>query len=307
MENRKLGRTGLGITALGFGTYELRLVDLKAASAVLNGALDKNITFIDTSPDYPNVEYFIGQSIAHRRNEYVLATKCGDNLSGTGPAYLFDRKTILDNCDESLRLMKTDHIDVMLFHGAIPEYLSGGQTGEAWETLLGLKKSGKVLHIGVSVCNKGPDFYGFPAGYGYNSILRFASWPELEVVQLPYGCMTRLSENVIQKAYEAYGTGVVARGTLKLYTNNYLEQFKVSRVEELFEPGETRDQFFIRYALTHPGLSNALVGTKQLSHLEDDIKAAEKGPLPADVYAETKKRLNFAGVIPGPVDMKLDW
>jgi aryl-alcohol dehydrogenase-like predicted oxidoreductase len=119
--------------------------------------------------------------------------------------------------------------------------------------------------------------------------------------------MTRLSEEVIQKAYDDYGTGVVSRGVVKQYTNVYEERFEVSRVAELFESGETKNDFFIRYALSHPGIANVLVGTKQLSHLEANIKAANKGPLPPDVYAEAKRRMNFAGNIAGPVDMKLDW
>jgi aryl-alcohol dehydrogenase-like predicted oxidoreductase len=274
---------------------------------MLKGALDLGITYIDTSPDYPRAEYFIGQYISKRRNEYILATKCGDNLSGTGAQYLFDRKTILDNFEESLRLMKTDYVDVLALHGVIPEYLSGGSAGEAWETMLEIKKSGRVKHLGVSMCNKGPDYYGFPAVYGYNSILRFASWPEMEVIQLPYGCMTRISEAVIQKTYTDYKTGVVARGVVKKYTGLYGQVLEVSRIKELFEEGETEDQFFIRYALSHPGLSNVLVGTKNLGHLEENVKAADKGPLSKKIYGETKLRMNFAGNVPGPLDMKLDW
>jgi aryl-alcohol dehydrogenase-like predicted oxidoreductase len=116
-----------------------------------------------------------------------------------------------------------------------------------------------------------------------------------------------MSENVIQKAYDDYKTAVVARGAIKQYTDVYAQRVETARISELFADGETRDQFFIRYAMTHPGLSNVLVGTKQLSHLEDNIKAAERGPLSTEVYAETKRRMNFVGNIAGPVDMKLDW
>ena len=307
MEKRMLGKTGMEITALGYGTMELRYIDEKSASALLNGVLDRGITYIDTSPEYPQSERFIGLSIAKRRDEYILATKCCDNMSGIGDLYVFDRRTILDNVDESLRLMKTDHIDVMQLHGAIPENCPGGPKSEVWETLLELKRAGKVLHIGTTICQKTPEFYGSPATYGYNSILRFAPWPEMEVIQLVYGCMTRLSEDVIQKAFDDYGTGIVARGVVKQHTPQYKERFEVSRVSELFEQGETRDQFLIRYALSHPGLSNLLVGSKQLSHIEANIRAVEKGPLSPDVYAEAKRRMNFAGNVAGPVDMKLDW
>jgi aryl-alcohol dehydrogenase-like predicted oxidoreductase len=307
MIRRTLGKTGLEVSALGFGTMEFRSVDEKTAVAILNGVLDRGISYIDTSPEYPKAEYFIGQAISKRRDEYTLATKCGDNMSGIGPTYVFDRKTIIDNVEESLRLMKTDHLDVIQLHGVIPEYLPGGPTGEAWETLRDLKKAGKVLHIGATICQKGPEFYGSPAAYGYNSILRFAPWPDMEIIQLVYGCMTRLSENVIQAAYDRYKTGIVARGIVKPYNNTYNERFEVSRLGELFEAGETRHDFLIRYALSHPGLSNLLVGTKQLGHLDENIRAVERGPLKPAVYQEAKQRMNFTGNIAGPVDMKLDW
>lgn len=307
MEKRILGKTGIEISALGYGGMELHYLDEKCVYELLNKVLDNGITYIDTSPEYAMSEYYIGKSISHRRNEFILATKCCDNMTGEGPLYIFDKKTVIANVEESLRLMKTDYIDVMQIHGAIPEYLSGGSAGEVWETLRELKKSGKILHIGTTVCNKQPEFYGYPANYGYNSILRFASWPEMEVIQLVYGCMTRLSENVIQKAYDDYKTGVVARGIIKSYAHIYMERLEVSHLSELFEEGETKNDFFIRYALSHPGVACSLIGTKSKTHLLDNIKAANKGPLSADVYAEAKRRLNFVGVIPGPVDIKLDW
>jgi aryl-alcohol dehydrogenase-like predicted oxidoreductase len=307
MQIRDLGKTGLKASVLGFGTMELRYLTEANAVSMLNGVLDRGITYIDTAPEYPMAEYFIGKAISKRRDEYVLASKCGDNLSGSGPKYLFDRKTIIDNVEESLRLMKTDRIDVMQIHAVIPEYLPGGPEGEAWKTLRELKKTGKILHIGVTTCNKAPEDYGYPATYGYNSILRFAPWPELEIIQSVYGCMTRLSEKVIEKAHEDYGIGIIARGVLKQYTNLYSERFEVSRVKELFESGENMNDFFIRYALSNPGLSNILIGTRQIDHLVDNIKAANKGPLPPDLYLEAKRRMNFSGNVPGPVDMKLDW
>jgi aryl-alcohol dehydrogenase-like predicted oxidoreductase len=173
------------------------------------------------------------------------------------------------------------------------------------EAMRDMKKAGKALHLGLTICNKNPDLYGYPANYGYNSILHFARWTDIESVQLVYGCMTRLSENVIQKAHDDYNTGIVARGAIKSYFKIYAERFEVARLSELFEKGETKNDFFIRFVLSHSALAATVIGTKNISHLMDNIKAAEKGPLSPDVYAEAKLRLNFVGDIPGPVDMKL--
>ena len=80
---RTLGRTGLEVSTLGYGAMELRgaptgpdLSDDDAA-ALLNELLDAGVNFIDTSIDYGRSEDVIGDLIAHRRDEYVLASKCG--------------------------------------------------------------------------------------------------------------------------------------------------------------------------------------------------------------------------------------
>lgn len=307
MEKRKLGKTGYEISSLSYGGMELHFLDEQSAYNILNTALDNGVNYIDTSPEYAMSEYYIGKSIAHRRGEFVLATKCGDNMSGIGPLYTFDRKTILSNLDESLRLMKTDHIDVFQLHGVIPEFLQGGRYSEAMEAMRDAKASGKVLHLGLTIRNGQPDHYGYPATFGYNSLLRFAAWEEIEVIQLVYGGLTRLSENVIQKAHDDYGTGIVARGIIKSYDERYDARFEISRINELFEEGETRNDFLMRFALSHPALSSVVIGTRSINHLISNAKVAEKGKLSDEVYNEAKRRLNFAGVIPGPTDIKLDW
>jgi aryl-alcohol dehydrogenase-like predicted oxidoreductase len=302
MQKNSLGKTGLQVSALGFGCMELRRLTLSHAARLLNEALDRGISYIDTSPEYPCAEYFVGKAISHRRDEFVLATKCGDNMTGIGPLYQFDRKTITDNVEESLRLMKTDHIDVLQLHGVTPEDLPGGEDGEAMEAMRELKQAGKVLHLGLTACNKNDERYGYPAAYGYNSARLFAGWRDIGVMQLVYGGLTRLSENVIQKAYEDHGTGFVARGIVKYYHKRYGELLEVSKLSELFEAGESRHDFLIRYALSHPALGVSLCGTANIGHLTANAAAAEKGPLPPDTYAEAKRRLTFAGAVAGPAD-----
>ena len=80
---RKLGRTGVEVTTLGYGAMELRgaprgrEISEEDAGKLLNSVLDQGINFIDTSIDYGISEERIGRHISHRRNEYFLASKCG--------------------------------------------------------------------------------------------------------------------------------------------------------------------------------------------------------------------------------------
>lgn len=307
MEKRTLGKTGLSVTSGSLGTMDVRYLDEANVARLFNAALDRGVNYIDTSPEYPMAEYYIGKTIAHRRDEYVLATKCGDNMTGVGATYIFDRKTIISNLEESLRLMKTDYVDVLQLHGVTPELLEGGCYGEAMETMRELKASGKALHLGLTVRNGNNQQYGYPAVFGYNSLPRFAQWDDIEMAQIVYGGLTRMSENMIQKVHDEYNTGIVVRGVAKQYDSLYPARYEASRISELFEEGETRNDFLIRYALSHPAISSLVIGTKNIEHLMEDLDAVEKGPLCQEVYEEAKRRLNFAGVIAGPTDMKLDW
>ena len=299
MKTNVLGRTGLEITNLSFGTMELRFLDTANAGRLLNEALDLGMNYIDTSPEYPMSEYFIGKSIAHRRDEYILATKCGDNMTGIGPLYTFDRQTIMSNLEESLRLMKTDHIDVWQLHGVVPEFLPGGEYGEAMQAMRDAKAAGKVLHLGLTVRNGSSQEYGYPATFGYNSLPRFAGWDDIEVIQLVYGGLTRLSENVIQKAHDDYKTGIIARGIIKKYDDRYDARFEASRISELFDTGETRNEFLLRFALSHPAIASLVIGTRNAGHLVENVKTAAKGGLSEDIYTEAKRRLDFAGIVAG--------
>ena len=88
---REFGRTGLQVTALGYGAMELRGaprardITEEQAETILNKVLDSGINYIDTSIDYGLSEERIGRYIAHRRAEYYLASKCGC-LVGAPPA-----------------------------------------------------------------------------------------------------------------------------------------------------------------------------------------------------------------------------
>jgi aryl-alcohol dehydrogenase-like predicted oxidoreductase len=127
---RELGRTGLQVTALGYGAMELRGAprarDITEAQAetILNKVLDAGINYIDTSIDYGLSEERIGRYISHRRDEYYLASKCGC-LVGAPPAprgqrgqHVFTHENVVAGIEQSLVRMKTDYLDVVQFHSS---------------------------------------------------------------------------------------------------------------------------------------------------------------------------------------------
>ena len=302
MEKRKLGCNGPAVTVLGFGAMELRHLNAPDAARVLNALLDGGVNYIDTSPDYGHSEDYIGKAVAHRRNEFYLATKCGCNIDSTGQAldlrHVWSRQQLSKNLENSLRLLKTDHFDAWQLHGVKPDELSGGKNGEVIETMIELKRQDKIRSIGVSFMNgrQGEELY--PSGYGFKYLREFAAWGVFDLMQVVYGGLTRQNEALIAEA-AGKGIGIVVRGVVKKYRDDYAELFTKAKLNELCEANESMDGFLVRFALSHPGINTMIIGTKNLGHLAENIAAAEKGKLPATTYAEAKRRLDAIGITPG--------
>ena len=192
---------------LGYGAMELRGAprarDISdgQAETILRAALDAGINYLDTSIDYGLSEERIGRYIAHRRDNYYLASKCGC-LVGAQPAprgerspHVFSRENIIAGVEQSLRRMKTDYLDVVQFHIS-PSRQTLEENG-ALDALLQLQAAGKVRFIGMS---------------GTLPNLRdHIAMGIFDVFQVPYSAVEREHEDVISRAAEA-GAGIVIRG-----------------------------------------------------------------------------------------------
>lgn len=292
MEKRTLGRSGPAITALGFGAMELRRLTTSDAGTLLNTVLDSGINYIDTSPDYGPSEDQIGATIAHRRSEYILASKCGCNIDehgkGQTPPHLWTRAKLMENIETSLRRLRTDYLDVWQLHGPAPEELPGGAQDDVLRAMQELKQQGKVRQIGTSFRNGGAGDPLYPAGYAEAQLPVLLPWGVFDVMQVVYGGLVRLNEAHISAAHQA-GVGIIVRGVVKQYFPDFPQRF--AAVADLAAPGESMSDFLIRFALSHPGISTMIIGTASSSHLIENISAAQRGPLPADVYTEAKRRL----------------
>jgi aryl-alcohol dehydrogenase-like predicted oxidoreductase len=289
METRDFGKTGLTVTVLGYGAMALRQVDPQHAEQLLNAVLDQGITFIDTAPDYGHSEDMIGRFISHRRDEYVLATKCGCNVPREGgdnaPRHIWTAAQLRHNIEHSLKRLNTDVIDVWQIHSADPGEVEGT---EVMDEMRRIKEEGKVRHIAVSMG-------GQSEGYGYNQLKGYLTSDGIEAIQIWYSAFIRYSEALITQAAEA-GWGTIIRGLVRppFGTTND-EHFEKARLDDFLQPGESRSQFLIRFGLSHPNLHTAIVGTSSLDHLADNVAAAEAGPLPDETLAEVKHRLEKAG------------
>jgi aryl-alcohol dehydrogenase-like predicted oxidoreductase len=299
---RPLGRTNTDVTILGYGAMELRgqprgpEIDDDAAGRLLNAVLDGGINLIDTSPDYGRSEELIGMYLAHRRDEFFLATKCGCLLkipTDVPPPYPHDYSpaNVRADVEQSLRRLRTDHLDLVQVHmSPSAEQLSENHTVE---TLQELRKEGKVRYIGMSgILPNLPDHIAMNV---------------FDAFQIPYSAVQRDHEDLITQAADS-GAGTLIRGGAargapseeKNWRTGPLSQpaglgqrnWAASGIEDLLaDSGMSRMEFTLRFTLSHPGLSTTIVGTANPDHLAANIAVAEKGPLPDDLYATAKKRL----------------
>ena len=302
LPKRELGRTGLQVTMLGYGAMELRGAprarDISEAQAeiILGAVLDAGINYIDTSIDYGLSEERIGHYIAHRRDNYYLASICGC-LVGAPPAppgersrHVFTRDNIIAGVEQSLRRMKTDYLDLVQFHIS-PSRQTLEEDG-ALDALLELQAAGKVRFIGMSGT--------FP------NLRDHIAMGVFDVFQIPYSAVEREHEDAISRAAEA-GAGIVIRGgaakgapSTEKQTGLQWDRWQRAQLDDLLD-GMTPVAFVLRFTFSHPHLHTTIVGTVNPAHLQANLTALEKGPLPSDVYIEAKRRLAAAGLAPQPL------
>ena len=213
MQKNILGNTGLLVSWISLGGMATDKMDLKTADEVYNTALDNGINFVDTSPEYKNSEEYIGRAISHRRDEYFLATKCGDHHQDFRR---WTRKNLMDNLDTSLKELQTEYIDLWQMHGLMPEYLKNGEHDETLEYMKEAQKAGKVRLIGATLRNGNPGDELYPAGYSYKALSTFIKWDVFQTFQLVYGCLTRKNEKAITAAANR-GKGIFVRGNFREY------------------------------------------------------------------------------------------
>jgi aryl-alcohol dehydrogenase-like predicted oxidoreductase len=300
---RPLGNTGVDVTILGYGAMELRggahgpeISDVEA-DRLLNALLDSGVNLIDTSIDYGRSEELIGRFLAPRRDEFFLASKCGcllDLPEDAVPPYPHDfaASNVRAGLEQSLRRLQTDHLDLLQVHMS-PSRDELEASGTI-EEMVKLRDEGKIRFLGMSgLLPNLPDHIEMGV---------------FDIFQIPYSAVQREHEELIARAADA-GAGVLVRGgaargapsedkawsvpPIGLGEGEAKQRWESGAIDDLLD-GMSRMEFVLRFTISHPGLSSTIVGTSRLDHLESNVAMAEKGPLPADVYEEAKRRLPAA-------------
>ncbi len=149
MQHRQLGKSDLQVSAIGLGCNNFGFVanmDVEASRRVIDKAIDSGVNFFDTSDSYGTSENILGEVLGARRKQIILATKFGSKPNALGDKSGASRGYILAECEESLRRLKTDWIDLYQIHYPDPHT----PIQETLRALDDLVKSGKVRYVGCS-------------------------------------------------------------------------------------------------------------------------------------------------------------
>jgi aryl-alcohol dehydrogenase-like predicted oxidoreductase len=267
------------VSALGFGAGHIGGEDIseKDAEIFLNKVLDAEITLIDTARAYGLSEERIGKYLSSRRQEFVLSTKVGYGIPGYKD-WTFD--CVRAGIDEALRVLRTDHIDIVHLHSCPIGTLEWGEPLRALEQAV---RDGKVRVAAYSGEN---DALVWAVDSGH-----FGS-AELSLNI----CDQRVLENVLPSA-QAKGLGIIAKRPVanapwrfaecpvSHYAEEYWWRWKTMDVDPR---GQDWQEIALRFAAFTPGVHSCIVGTTNLEHLIQNVKIIHKGPLPADLYDEIR-------------------
>jgi aryl-alcohol dehydrogenase-like predicted oxidoreductase len=280
LEKRDLGSSGYRATFLGFGALEIgrnwglgegsevQRPSEEVAGQVLNAVLDLGINLIDTASAYHDSERRIGLYIAHRRAEYILASKCGEHSREPRTTYDFSYQAVRDSIDRSLNLLKTDAIDLMQIHfGPDPgKVLDDGETVAAMKDA---QDEGKIKLMGAST--------------GGEIAQRCIESGDFDVLQLSYSLLSRRDEALVNLCGER-GIGVLIRrgldggrltprvmghlGTLDVDTRT-----KIAALLKLVDgDADKLVSLALRFLYRNHNVTSVLAGSKSPAHVRQNLE-----------------------------------
>ena len=313
MEYRHLGRLGLLVSPLCLGTMNFGPETSEEDShAIMDRALDLGINFFDTANVYGwqigrgVTETIVGNWFAKggdRRDKVVIATKVNGQMGDWPNQSKLSAKHIRDACDESLRRLQTDHIDLYQMHHVYRD-ASWDELWQAFETLV---QQGKILYVGSS------NFAGWHIAQA-NELAKQRHFLGLVAEQCLYNLADRMSELEVLPAAEGYGMGVIpwsplAGGLLggvlekieggRRASDSIKEELDKRRDSvEAYEKfcadlGEKPADVGLAWLLANPIVTAPIVGPRTMEQLDGSMRALE-------ITLEEDALARLDEIFPGP-------
>jgi aryl-alcohol dehydrogenase-like predicted oxidoreductase len=300
MELRQFGKTGLTVSALGFGGGPVGYLetDRREVADILNTILDRGVNLIDTAAAYAGSEEAIGAAIGHRRDDYVLVSKCGrayDDIQGQA----WSAQCVEQTIERSLRRLKTDHLDVMLLHSCDLETL---QKGEAVGALVKARGAGKIRFAGYSGDNAAAVYaVGLDDIAVLETSVNICDQANIDTV-LPLA--QRNNVGVLAKrpiANAAWRDASEQRGMYVDYAKNYTDRLTRMAVApaDLGFADAAWPEIALRFTLSQPGVATAIVGTTRTANVDRNLAVVAKGALPEGAVSELRAAFQRAEAAAG--------
>lgn len=298
MKYRQLGKTGLRVSAVGLGGWQFggewgKSFEQIEVDHMLGRAGELGINFIDTAECYGDhlSEGLIGSAIRGVRDKWIISTKFGHQFCGhLDRETAFDVASVARQLRRSLEALRTDYIDLLMFHSGSSEQL---ESRELWNFLHGEVAKGTVRHLGVSLSGQSP-------GVSVHQT-RLASSLGASVVQVVYNLLRPEAAEEVFPICQREGLGVVARVPLAQgllagrirsetrfdpsdlrcgWTPEHTQTMR-DRVERIWRdemvPGTDPVQWAIAWCLAHDCVSTAIVGCKSVAQVENNAATAWSG------------------------------
>ncbi len=290
MKYRKLGRTELAISELGFGALEIgrnwpywrkdkedfiRPDDAEAKKIIFK-ALDEGINFFDTAPAYQDSERILGNALKGNRKNVILATKCGEWFDGTQSIYNYSYSETKKFIENSLRLLQTDYIDLLQIHSANAEIIQHGETVRAMKEA---QQSGKIRYLGFSTEFEDAVTLGIESG-DYDAVQISHNALRLSMMKNIFPVAKKNTIGIIVK-------DALSRGQLTSKKNDVQEKDvreKIHLLEKIAEEySMSLTELAVRFSFSAPEVSTVIIGTKKIANLESNISYATNGILSEEI------------------------
>ncbi len=285
IERRRLGKTDMDVSALGFGGSEIgyQRVAARTVDRLLGSALDAGLNVIDTAECYDESEALIGRALGGRRDDVHLFTKCG-HAEGWGRAE-WRPEALRHSIERSLRRLRTDRVDLIQLHSCSLAELEKGLVIEALERA---RDAGHARYIGYS---------------GDGAAARFAvECGRFDTLQTSVSIADQEAIGLTLPVARARRIGVIAKRPLanvawqydKRPDESYYQAYW-SRLRKLDYPflraaGDGRVGTALRFTLSVPGVHTAIVGTTKPERWEENAGLLGAGPLPRREFEAIRAR-----------------
>ena len=277
MERRKLGKTDMEASVLGFGGSEIGYqgVSGRTVTRLLDGALDAGLNVIDTAGCYENSEELIGKAVSGRRREFHVFTKCGHGKS-YGHAD-WRPAALLASIERSLRRLKTDAVDLVQLHSCSLEHLKKGDVIAALEQA---RERGWTRYVGYS---------------GDGAAARYAiECGRFDTLQTSVSIADQEGLDLTLPLAKARGMGVIAKRPIanvawtyrtkpaERYYQDYWTRLRALDYPFLRDP-EAAVATALRFTLSAAGVHTAIVGTTKPGRWKENASLLAAGPLGREV------------------------